>query len=93
MNRLRRKIRRWSKRTVIPAIPEDAREEVLQSLGLLEPLVNGVLKCEVCGTVVTLDNLAMFRVENGEFVFSCDTPSCMISFRISGVEVKDVSDD
>ena len=65
---------------MIPAIPEESRDEVLQSLGLLEPMVEGSLKCDVCGDIVTLHNLALLRIVDGQFIFACDKPSCMLSF-------------
>ena len=57
-------------------------EETLNSLGVLDKIRDGIIKCNECGKVITLDNLGSIKREGGALVICClsDHSSGMCEF-------------
>jgi hypothetical protein len=58
---------------------DDDLEDTLEELGVLNRLKEGKAKCLVCGSVVTVNNLGAMASHEGEVVFCCDTPNCLLT--------------
>jgi uncharacterized protein with PIN domain len=80
MNKLMRKIRRWSKRSKILAVSDDGLEKLLTSLGILDRLKRGEMRCFVCKRNISADSIQMVSRVKGEIVVVCDKPECVYSF-------------
>lgn len=57
-------------RPEILAVHKQKLEEFLRKLELWEPLSKGQLKCRVCGTTITIDNIG-FVIPSGEDILLC----------------------
>lgn len=64
------------KKHVIRAVGEDQLEQYLASLGLLEALETGELRCGVCGSLITKDNLRCFYPFGDEIRVCCSQLAC-----------------
>lgn len=65
---------------VIKAIHCDEIEELFQKLGILGRLINGELKCHVCGGVITKQNFRALSKKSDELIFCCDNDDCYEKF-------------
>jgi hypothetical protein len=86
MNRLMRKIRRWSKRSEILAVADQDLERWLGSIGLLQTLDRGELTCHVCGAPIRRDDLQLVASLEGHTVVVCDRSHCVRSFCTGGTD-------
>jgi len=64
------------KKHLIRAVGEDHLEQYLASLGLLEALERGELRCGVCGCTITEDNLQCFYPHGDEIRVCCNKLAC-----------------
>lgn len=80
MNRLMRKVRRWSKRSKLLAIDDDGLEKWLGSLGILDRMKGREVQCFVCKEDIDIDKIQMVSRVEGEIVLICDKPECMYNF-------------
>lgn len=65
------------KRLPVKAVWDSDLRTLLDSLGMLEDLIEGNLLCAKCGTPVDFDNLgALFQYE-GDIGVSCDESACV----------------
>lgn len=80
MNRVMRKIRRWSKRSSLLAVSDDDLEKWFASLGILDRVKGGEVQCFVCKGNIDIDRIQMVSQVEGEIVIICDKPECMYHF-------------
>jgi len=80
MNRVMRKIKRWSKRSKLLAVNDDGLEKWLDSLGILHRVKGGEAHCFVCKEKIDIDRIQMVSQVEGEIVIICDKPECMYHF-------------
>ena len=80
MNRLMRKVRRWSKRSKLLAIDDDGLEKWLDSLGILDRVKGRDVQCFVCKGVIDIDSIQMVSRVEGEIVIICNKPECIYNF-------------
>jgi len=64
------------KEEIIQTVHDQDLEKLLIKLDLLEKLKNGLLKCALCDTLITLDNLQGIFKEEEEIGLICDKPEC-----------------
>ncbi len=60
----------------IRAVMDEDLEAFLESLGLLYPMEQEMLRCGFCGEVVRRDNLLSVYPENDEIRVCCTSPQC-----------------
>ena len=60
----------------VRAVLESDLDQLLESLGLLDELEAGRLKCFICGQVVSKDNLGSIFPYAGEIRVCCDKTEC-----------------
>lgn len=58
------------------AIYEKDIKEFLKSIGILQDIENKKVKCNFCGEVITIDNIAAVYPENNEVSVCCDKLDC-----------------
>ena len=64
----------------IRAVHDLEVENFIRSLGLINDLYEGRLRCAACDEPITVESFgALTRVEN-KMVFSCKKPSCYMDF-------------
>lgn len=80
MNRVLRKIRRWSKRSKLLAVDDNVLEKWFDSLGILDRVKGGEVQCFVCKGNIDIDRIQMVSRVEGEIVIICDKPECMYHF-------------
>ena len=80
MNRVIRKIRRWSKRSKVLAVSDDDLEKWFASLGIIDRVKNGEIQCFVCKGNIDINNIQMVGRIEGEIVIICDKPECIYHF-------------
>ncbi|MCD6097592.1 hypothetical protein J7K18_01745 [bacterium] len=61
----------------LKAIYDEELEEFLEKIGLLEDIRSGMVKCEGCGEIITLDNFGAVSRRNGKLVVFCNSPKCV----------------
>ncbi len=60
----------------ILAVHEQNLDSFLQSVGLLEALENGQLKCGICGSLITRENFRCIYPDKGELKVCCSVLHC-----------------
>lgn len=65
------------KRIEVKAVWNTELEQLLSSLGILEPLLLGELTCARCGRTVDLDNLGAIVPQRDKTVLACDDTPCI----------------
>jgi hypothetical protein len=63
----------------VQAIGDDKFEGFLDSLGVLESIKSGNVKCKFCRDVVTVDSISYVLPDGGSIKFVCDKPECTSS--------------
>ena len=58
------------------AVHEHDIEKLLSDLGLLEPLKKGELRCSICGTPITIENIQCIYPFKNKILVCCDSPQC-----------------
>ena len=51
-----------------------------ESIGLIEKLNEGELKCAICGERITSANFRAVTRKSGNLLFCCDKESCILAF-------------
>lgn len=51
--------------------------EMLEHLGLKNKFENEMLKCSICGEVITWHNLHLIYPDSGDIKFCCMNPKCI----------------
>ena len=64
----------------IHAIHDDDLENFLNSLGLLNSINNGDLKCKFCNEIITLNSLHSIFPDSGELKLVCNKNQCIQEF-------------
>jgi hypothetical protein len=62
---------------VIHAVHDLDLDELLRNLGLLEPLKNGELRCNICGCQVNRKNLGCLYPNENDVRICCIKLSCL----------------
>jgi len=60
----------------IKAVHERNLEEMLESLGVLDSVMKGLITCKFCGKKISLENINCVYPKKNEIVFCCDDISC-----------------
>lgn len=68
-------------RSEVLAVHKQKLEEFLRELELWEPLLRGELKCVVCGTTITVDNIGFIIPSRQEIVSCCSNIECIYRIR------------
>lgn len=76
IERLLRNFQRFRNKATINAVHDDDLQAVLSSSGTLEAIIQGQAHCVVCGNVLSLDNIAGWKILEGKPHFFCDRPAC-----------------
>ncbi len=71
-----KKIKRWSRREKIHAIHKNDIKTILNKFGLLDDLLKGLLQCNICGTILTLDNLQCIFMKENQVKLCCNNIDC-----------------
>ncbi|MQY64277.1 MAG: hypothetical protein GH143_08280 [Calditrichaeota bacterium] len=74
------KLRRWSKREDILAVPDDHLDEWLTTIGLMSAIQMGEVACVVCGERIEKSNLQIVTRQEGKLMVICSNPQCMYQF-------------
>jgi hypothetical protein len=61
----------------IPAISDEVLPQLLVRLKVYDDIVNGKMKCRICGRTLTLDTIGAIGMLNGELILVCDKLSCI----------------
>lgn len=64
----------------LKAVHDDDLEAFLRSLGMLGNINAGKVRCSVCGTLITTENLGALYPSSGAIKVLCDLPSCILAF-------------
>lgn len=76
LGKILRRLAWWRKRETVHAIHGDDLVEILQGIGLLEPIKNEEVSCYKCERTITKDNVThIFKTEEG-FKLYCDRITC-----------------
>jgi hypothetical protein len=70
-----------SERPEILAVHKLKLEEFLRELELWEPLLKGELKCVVCESTITTDNIGLIIPSGEDIVFCCSKSECIYRIR------------
>ena len=62
---------------IIRAIYYKDVASVLESIGLLETLQRGEIRCSICGEQITIDNLRAIAKRSGEYLLCCEKELCI----------------
>ena len=68
--------RTLKEKRIIHAVHERDLDDFLKNLGLLDSLVKKELKCSICGTVVSRENLRFIYPVGDSIGLCCDKPDC-----------------
>jgi len=64
------------RKETIYAVHDRDLEVFLKSIGLLEKITNGEIKCVECDTVITLENIGFIFPSKEKIEICCDSPKC-----------------
>ena len=84
-------MRLW-RRKRLHAIGDEALEEALAGLDLLDSLRGGSLQCTYCGRIVEIDSIGGLLSENGVPKVFCDLPDCAMQARESSTRLPPTSE-
>lgn len=69
--------KRWLTKERILAVHDYDFDDFFSSIGLLEHIHSGRRNCSVCGTPISVDNLAAVYSEDNILALICDNYSCL----------------
>ena len=78
----------WAEREKVSAVHDQDLEGLLETLGLLEAIQNGTVKCDVCGETVKLENILCVFPAGKSVGIGCDRPECARQVLLGGGRVK-----
>lgn len=61
----------------IKAVYEDDLISLLSSLGILEKIRNGELKCEKCCSIISIENIGLIKKVDRRLIILCDDSNCL----------------
>jgi len=67
----------WMEPAEVKAVHRRNLEDVLTKLGVIEPLRRGEFTCDVCGCVITMDNVGTVFKKDGRIHISCNRTDCL----------------
>jgi len=65
----------------ILAVHKGKLEEFLKKLELWEPLTRGELKCVVCGTTISIDNIGLIIPSGDKISVCCSNVECIFKMK------------
>jgi hypothetical protein len=68
-------------RPEILAVHKQKLEEFLRKLGLWAPLLEGQLKCHICGVTISSDNIGFIIPSGNDILFCCSNAECMFKIK------------
>jgi hypothetical protein len=74
--------KRWIQRERIKAVYEDDLSSFCESIGILDEIKKGNLKCISCGVQITLENIGIIFSSENELIIACDSPICISDMEI-----------
>lgn len=77
------------KRTNIKAVDDQDFPAFLQRIGALGIIEDGKAKCRFCGNVVSVSDVDAVVPVDGDILFVCNRPKCMVIFAQSKNETID----
>jgi len=69
-------MKEYQKQKINAAVQEDI-EAILKNKGLWEPLQNQLIKCLICGEVITPDSIGALIIRNDSIYICCDNLDCL----------------
>jgi hypothetical protein len=63
------------------AVHKKKLEEFLRKLELWDPLIKGELKCAVCGTPISLDNIGLIVPLGDKITVCCANAECIFKMK------------
>lgn len=78
------------KKEVVHGVHETDLEQFLQSLGVLDKILEGRMSCVFCGRTVTLQNFQSVFSRDGEIQISCSAREC---FEMAIAEAEEGDED
>ena len=69
--------KRWRERQKIKAVHDSDLDGLLESLGILEKIRKGYLKCNVCGGSISMENIQLIIPIKDGIGLCCDKLSCL----------------
>ncbi len=76
MKKLIQKLKRWSTRQDLLAVPNDKLDEWLDELGLIDSIDRGEIVCLICRQQINKDNLQIVANQQGKLIVICSDPKC-----------------
>lgn len=64
----------------ISAVHDSEVESFFRSLGVYGDLIQGRLKCRICGATITPSNFRAVTKRSGNLLFSCNQEECFHEF-------------
>ena len=61
---------------IFDVISDCGLSHILKKYGLQKEFKSGKIKCAGCGVVISKDNLAVIKFEEGKPKFICTNPAC-----------------
>ncbi len=61
----------------LQAVHDDDLLSLLKSLGVEKNILSGECVCNVCGKIITLENLGAIVPQDGNITFVCDDLNCI----------------
>lgn len=62
---------------IIRAIYYKDLANFIESIGLLETLRRGEIRCSICGEQIAINNLKAIAKKSGEYLFCCEKELCI----------------
>lgn len=62
---------------ILKAVYDERLVEFLEKLGLLGKIEQGLLKCNRCDRIITLENFGSVKKRTGELIVFCNHPECV----------------
>ena len=73
------------------AVHKRKLEEFLKKLELWEPFTRGEMKCVICGTTISFDNIGLIIPSQDKITMCCSSVECM--FRIKELQGEKANED
>lgn len=79
----------WIQREKLKAVHEDDLEQFLSSIGVLDQIKNGLHRCIVCNTQITLENLGAVYPKGNKINLVCERLLCLTEMNLAQGDVNE----